>query len=250
MKPFIAPSDQPLLASHGLTDFEALWALPLSAVDEANVGRGGWSQVFRLDVGTQGFYLKRQANYLTRSLRHPLGEPTVTREFRNIRRYEQLSVPALEASYFAERRQGSKWQAMLLTRALDDWSELGAWLAQWPVLTPTRRARLVEACGELARRLHSAGMVHGCFYPKHIFLRAEGDAFEARLIDLEKTRTAWLGQRDRVRDLEPLLRRATAWSEADIRGFLAAYLQAPATDTQVTAWMEQLLVRRRHKETR
>lgn len=250
MKLFIAPGDQPLLASRGLTDFDTLWALPLTAVDDANVGRGGWSQVFRLDVGAQGFYLKRQANYLIRSLRHPLGEPTVAREFRNIRRYEALAVPALEASYFAERRQGGEWQAMLLTRALDDWSELGAWLAQWPVLTPARRAALVQACGELARKLHCAGLVHGCFYPKHIFLRAEGDGFEARLIDLEKTRSAWLGQRDRVRDLEPLLRRASAWSEVDIRGFLAAYLQATPTDTQITAWMEQLLVRRRHKETR
>ncbi len=250
MKPFIAPGDQPLLARHGLVDFEALWALPLTAVDEANVGRGGWSQVFRLDVGTQGFYLKRQANYLTRSVRHPFGEPTVAREFRNIRLYTQRAVPALEASYFAERHRGGEWQAMLLTRALDDWSELGAWLAQWPVLMPARRAALVKACAELARQLHGAGLVHGCFYPKHIFLRAEGEGFQARLIDLEKTRSAWLGQRDHVRDLEPLLRRATAWSEGDIRGFLAAYLQAAPTDKRVTTWLEQLVARRRHKETR
>jgi hypothetical protein len=247
---FIAPGDEPLLASRGFTSFETLWALPLAAVDEPNVGRGGWSQVFRLDLGDQGFYLKRQADYLTRSVRHPLGEPTVAREFRNIRRYHQLAVPALEASYFAERHDAGQWQAMLLTRALDGWSELGAWLAQWPVLTRERRAALLQACGELARKLHGAGLVHGCFYPKHIFLQPKGEGFEARLIDLEKTRRAWFGQRDRVRDLEPLLRRATAWSEADIRGFLATYLQTPATGPQVTAWMGQLLVRRRHKETR
>jgi tRNA A-37 threonylcarbamoyl transferase component Bud32 len=250
MTPFIAPGDEPLLASHGLVTFDALWALPLTAVDEANVGRGGWSQVFRLDLGDQGFYLKRQANYLTRSLAHPLGEPTVTREFRNIRRYQQLAVPALEASYFAERRQAGEWQAMLLTRALDGWSELGAWLAQWPVLNADRRAALLNACGRLARQLHAAGLVHGCFYPKHIFLQREGEGFQARLIDLEKTRRAWFGQRDKVRDLEPLLRRAKVWSEVDIRGFLAAYLQAPASDPQVTAWMAQLLVRRNHKEAR
>lgn len=248
MTPFIAPGDEPVLASHGLTTFDALWALPLTAVDEANVGRGGWSQVFRLDLGDQGFYLKRQANYLTRSLGHPFGEPTVAREFRSIQRYQQLAVPALEVSYFAERRHAGEWQAMLLTQALDGWSELGAWLAQWPVLSPDRRAALLKACGRLARQLHAAGLVHGCFYPKHIFLRREGEGFEARLIDLEKTRRAWFGQRDQVRDLEPLLRRATVWSEVDIRGFLAVYLQAPASDPQVTAWMAQLLKRRRHKE--
>lgn len=250
MKPFIAADAQSLLAAHGLADFDTLWALPLTAVDEANTGRGGWSQVFRLDLAGHGFYLKRQANYLTRSLRHPLGEPTVTREFRNIRLYQQLGIPALQASYFAERRQGGEWQGMLLTRGLDDWSELGAWLAQWPVLTPPRRGALVAACGQLARRLHDASLIHGCFYPKHIFLRAAGEGFEACLIDLEKTRRAWFGQRDRVRDLEPLLRRAAAWGEADIRGFLTAYLGVPGTDARVTTWMERLVARRRHKETR
>ena len=59
--------------------------------------------------------------------------------------------------------------------------------------------------------------VHGCFYPKHIFLRATGDGYQAQLIDLEKTRHLLFGQRDRVKDLEPLLRRAPEWSEAQLR---------------------------------
>ena len=101
MTSYIAPKDEPLLASRGYTHFDTLWALPLKPVDEANVGRGGWSQVFRLDLDGQGYYLKRQADYLIRSLRRPMGEPTVAREFRNIRRYQRLAVPALEASYFA-----------------------------------------------------------------------------------------------------------------------------------------------------
>lgn len=29
---------------------------------------------------------------------------------------------------------------------------------------------------------------HGCLYPKHIFVRVEGEAIEVALIDLEKSR--------------------------------------------------------------
>jgi len=52
-----------------------------------NTGRGGWSSVFRLELGDTAYYLKRQSNYLTHSLRHPFGEPTFACEFRNIQRY-------------------------------------------------------------------------------------------------------------------------------------------------------------------
>jgi hypothetical protein len=69
----------------------------------------------------------------------------------------------------------------------------------------------LQACGQLARRLHAARQVHGCFYPKHIFLQPDGAAYRAQLIDLEKNRPLLLGQRDRVKDIEPLLRRAQVW---------------------------------------
>ena len=53
--------------------------------------------------------------------------------------------------------------------------------------------------------------------------------------------------RDRIKDLEPLLRRARVWSEAEVRELLAAYLGA-ATD--VDGWWFQLGARQRHKEAR
>jgi hypothetical protein len=80
-----------LLERNGLADFDALWNLQLDAVDEPNTSRGGWSSVFRMDLEGQGFYLKRQSNYLTRTLHSPLGEPSFAREFRNIQRYQQLA---------------------------------------------------------------------------------------------------------------------------------------------------------------
>ena len=250
MSDFLASADLALLERHGLNGFDQLWTLQLDAVDEPNTGRGGWSSVFRLELEGKGYYLKRQANYLTHTLHSPFGEPTFAREFRNISRYQKLQIPALQAVYYGERKVDGQRRAILMTRALDDWSDLDSLLAQWPQLDLPRRQGILRACGELARTLHAAGQVHGCFYPKHIFLRERGGNWQAQLIDLEKTRPLLFGQRDRIKDLEPLLRRAAVWSEADIRLLLAAYLDQPADSALVQTWLQRLVRRRRHKENR
>ncbi|UVJ44438.1 lipopolysaccharide kinase InaA family protein [Pseudomonas sp. LS1212] len=250
MRDFIAEADQALLERHGLNAFEQLWELELDAVDEPNTGRGGWSSVYRLELEGKGYYLKRQSDYLTRTLYRPFGEPTFAREFRNISRYQRLAIPALQAVFFGERRINGERCAILMTRALDGWSDLDALLSDWPTFKPAQREAILKACGNLARVLHGAGQVHGCFYPKHIFLRARADGYQAQLIDLEKTRPLLFGLRDRVKDLEPLLRRASVWSGADIRLFLSTYLDQTQDSSLVDTWMQRLTLRRRHKEAR
>ena len=250
MTDFIAEADRALLERNGLADFDALWAVQLEAVDEPNTSGGGWSSVFRMDLEGRGFYLKRQSNYLTRTLHSPLGEPTFAREFRNIQRYQQMGIPALEAVFFGERKVPGERRAVLLTRALDGWHDLDSLLEQWLQLTPAQQQAIVHECGLLARRVHAARQVHGCFYPKHIFLQADGAGYRAQLIDLEKTRPLLLGQRDRVKDIEPLLRRAHAWGEAEVRALLAAYLDQPMDSGLVDAWLARLNLRRNHKGAR
>jgi tRNA A-37 threonylcarbamoyl transferase component Bud32 len=247
MSVFIASADRPLLERHGLTDFQALWDVQLDAVDEPNTGRGGWSSVFRLELEGQGFYLKRQSNYLTHTLHHPLGEPSFSREFRNISRYQKLGIPALQAAFYGERKVNGERQAILMTRALDGWADLEAVLTQWPDLPLASRTAILKACGELAHTLHRAGQVHGCFYPKHIFLQEQGSEYQAQLIDLEKTRPALFGRRDLIKDLEPLLRRAPMWGESERRQLLAAYLHAAADSAQVDTWSARLGLREQHK---
>jgi tRNA A-37 threonylcarbamoyl transferase component Bud32 len=250
MSDFLAAEDAAILERHQLASFEALWSLQLEAVDEPSTGRGGWSTVFRLDLDEASYFLKRQSNYLTHDLLHPLGEPTFAREFRNIQRYSALGIPALEAAFYGERKVGRERQAILLTRALDEWQDLDSWLAQWPELPERTRHAILAAIGVLARTLHATGRIHGCFYPKHIFLQEKEGGFVTRLIDLEKTRMVLLGRKDKIKDLEPLLRRAPVWSEAEVRLFLAAYLQAEPEGNEVNAWLRKLSVRRRNKETR
>ncbi|MNI92869.1 Lipopolysaccharide kinase (Kdo/WaaP) family protein [compost metagenome] len=92
--------------------------------------------------------------------------------------------------------------------------------------------------------------MHGCFYPKHIFLRERSDGWLAKLIDLEKTRPLLLGMRDRLKDLEPLLRRTPVWSEAEVRVMLSSYLEQPADSMLVDTWLQRLTRRRREKEAR
>ncbi|MGE8409599.1 MAG: lipopolysaccharide kinase InaA family protein [Pseudomonas sp.] len=250
MSDFVASAETALLERHGLNGFEPLWALQLDAVDEPNTGRGGWSSVYRLELEGKGYYLKRQSDYLTHTLHSPFGEPTFAREFRNISRYQKLHIPALQAVYFGERKIDGQRRAILMTRALDDWSDLDLLLGQWPQLDIGQRQGILRACGVLARTVHAAGQVHGCFYPKHIFLRERGDGWQAQLIDLEKTRPLLFGQRDRLKDLEPLLRRAPVWAEADVRVLLGSYLEQPTDSPLVQTWLQRLVRRRRHKEAR
>ena len=250
MSDHFATGDRAVLQAHGLDSFEALWALQLASVDAPNTGRGGWSSVFRLELGGTAYYLKRQSNYLTRTLRHPFGESTFACEFRNIQRYRQLGIPTLQAAFFAERRAAGERRAILLTRALDDWQDLQAWLARWGELDPATRAGLLQACAELARRLHRAGQRHGCFYPKHIFLRPAGERFEACLIDLEKTRRLLPGRADRIVDLEALTRRAGVWNEAEKRLFIESYLAEQASEANVDGWLGRMASRQQSKVAR
>jgi hypothetical protein len=261
MKDFVSLADFAPLERHGFISFDALWALKAAAVDAPNVGRGGWSEVSRLDLEGQGYYLKRQRNHMIRSLTHPLGELTFARELRNILRLQALGVPTITPVFFAQRlnvvvksaeKHVRENRAILLTRALDGWRGMDHWLVNWADLTETVRERLLVACGKLARQLHQAGMMHCCLYPKHVFARANAtaDAFEATLIDLEKARAVWWGRRDRGRDIDQFFRHAPELSTAEVGIMLGAYLDCTPDDAEFRRWQQWLLKRRGHKERR
>ena len=248
MNDFIDPAISELLKQQQLDNFDALWNLELEAVDEPNVERGGWSSVARLVLDEHTFYLKRQINHLTRTLQSPLGEPTFAREMRNIQRYQQLGIPALRAAFFAQRTVAGEQQAILMTHALEGWQDLDHWLQHWSELSVEQQQGIVQACAQLAKTLHNAGQMHGCFYPKHIFLQEQAAGFSAQLIDLEKTRPLLLGRRDRIKDLEPLFRRSQhVWTGEQTQWFLQTYLDQPGA---IEHWLERLEARRQDKAAR
>ncbi|NJC89196.1 MAG: lipopolysaccharide kinase [Desulfuromonas sp.] len=250
MKDYLAENDSALLQRHALDCFDALWNAQLAAVDEPNTERDGWSEVFRLELEGRGFFIKRQSNYFTRSLAHPLGEPTVAREFRNILRYQRLSIPSIQATFFGERRLAGECRAILVTRALDGWTALEDFLVDWPGRDADQQGKIISACARLVGKLHASGLRHGCLYPKHLFLREQEDMWEACLIDLEKTRRLWFGWRDQVRDLETFLRKVSIWERGGQRGFLSEYLRISRSPGSLPLWQERLGRRRAYKEQR
>jgi len=138
-------------------------------------------------------------------------------------------------------------RAILLTRALRGFDDLDSFLVRWHSLSETTRGHIVHACAILAQRLHAAGLKHGCLYPKHIFLRETSEGWQTRVIDLEKSRRLLPWQYDRIADIEPLIRRASAWNDADVRAFLTTYLGGPR---DIEYWLTQFAARRRSKKRR
>lgn len=251
MNDYIASTDKQLLADNGLDTFEALWALDLANVDDPNSERGGHSTVSYLKLGDKGYFLKRQVNHLTRSWRAPFGEPTFAREFRNIKYYQQLAIPAVTAAFFAARTEGNQKKAILLTHALDGWQDLDNYLCEWFEISPESQQLIIKACGQLLKKLHDKKVFHGCFYPKHIFLKATIDGFATCLIDLEKTRGLYFGKRDRLKDIDTLMRRTKQqWGENEQTLFLSSYLQQPQASAEVQAWLARLKKRNSYKEKR
>ncbi|SDI01576.1 lipopolysaccharide kinase InaA family protein [Pseudomonas panipatensis] len=250
MNDYIAADDRARLEQGGLADFAALWAQPLPAADAPKTLRGGWNSVQRLELDGIAYTLKRERQQRLGGLLRWRGGLSVVREFRNLQRYAQLGIPAVQVAFFAEQCEQGEHRAVLLTRALVGWRGLDAWLEDWAKLAVEKRQAILRACGMLARRLHEAGQKHGCLYPKNIFLRESADELQACLIGLEKTRPLWFGLYDRVKDLEPLLRRVPDWGEADVRQFLSAYLGNSATGVEVDHWYRRLGARRRKKESR
>ncbi|KXU38433.1 lipopolysaccharide kinase [Ventosimonas gracilis] len=247
MKDFIAQTDLQALNAAGLADFEALWRLDLASVDEPNIRRGGVSSVCFLKIGSARYYLKRQQGYFTRSLHHPFGESLCAREWRNIQKFQRLNIAAVTCAYFGTRDSGKEQRAILLTHALDGFNDLCSYLKNWQTLASGQRQAIVCCCGALAKNLHQARQKHGCLYPKHIFLRQTQDDWQSCLIDLEKARPLLPFQRDRISDLEPLLRRSEPWSADEQRLFLRSYLPQ---GENLTPWLERLSARSQRKQAR
>lgn len=243
-----------LLVQAQLDSFEALWQLDLESVDDPNHERGGWSRVCRLELNNsqghpEAFYIKLQSNHCSRSWRRPFGEPTFAREYRNIRTYQAHAVPALDAVFYQERIQAGEKQAILITRALDNYRPLSDLVEGWQDAPLGLRRATVKHTAKLVGRLHAARLTHHCLYPKHIYVNTELNE-PARLIDLEKTRTQLLRKRECVADLAALLRRWKTLEDEERMRFLTHYLKVNDLNISSEALMREFFLRKKNKEAR
>ena len=192
-------------------DFAGWWDVQGEWVEEPNQRRNGWSGMMRFRVGSQVYYVKKQCNHLYRSLRHPFGWPTASREYVNICRLQSLGLCVPEPVFHGIRRSAEGFEAVLVTH------ELGGFLAlsEQTELESEQRATLAVAVGRTLGIMHQAHLQHSCLYDKHIMVRWQGKTPEIALIDLEKLRRPLLPWQAAQHDLDQLKRHQFIWSASE-----------------------------------
>ena len=165
--------------------FDKLWNMELTEVEAPNYRRGGWSGVCTLREGDTLYYVKRQENHFKRTwTSFIVGELTFKLENHYMKAFKAKGVPALDSVYFEERRMGFKWQAILVTKELKDYTPLNEIYKSEnaEVLEP-----MLKEVGRTIRIMHDAGFVHRALHPKHLFINNH-DSSDVKFIDLEKVR--------------------------------------------------------------
>lgn len=207
--------------------FSRWWDAHGEWVEAPNIRRGGNSGVQRLhDEAGRTLYVKRQTDHLHRSLRHPLGRPTVLREAEALRAVAALEVPVPTVAYYGARKHDGQWHAILVTEALDGFLDLDTWYRQ--PQAPARRAAMLHQLALALARMHHGRWQHGCLYAKHVFVRSTGagSTIDIALLDLEKARRRLLPDMASRHDLDQLKRHRGPMPDADWADLLLHYEHA------------------------
>lgn len=206
--------------------FDQWWNLQGEWVEPPNMRRGGESGVQHIRLFHHGdLYSKRQVDHRYRSLRHPLGEPTVLRELRALQALDRLGVRVPRVVYSGARKWHGHWQALLVTEALNGFMSLDDWYAsgQPSALGPAIHERLLKTLARTLANMHRGRWQHGCLYPKHIFVRAQGDTVDIALLDLEKSRQRLTTQAASRHDMRQLHRHRHHMPDSDWESLCSAY---------------------------
>lgn len=215
------------LAEAGLRSFDDFWNIEWNFVEPRNERRDGWSGATRLRIETSAgplsLFVKRQENHCYRSLRHPLrGRPTFYREWRNIQRLRRAGVPTLDPLFYGERTQRGRYQAVLVSLALDEFRELDA--AFGDGLSETQRTAALNVVAQLLARFHQSRLRHNCLGGNHLMLRFDKNGgAEARLLDLEKMKGGHDPVRAAGRDLARFFRHSPTMKREDHVELLRRY---------------------------
>ncbi|MDD1509227.1 lipopolysaccharide kinase InaA family protein [Pseudomonas sp. CNPSo 3701] len=212
--------------------FERWWQCQGTWVEPLNQRRDGESGVQRLlprNPSHPLLYSKRQIGHLYRSLRYPLGRPTILRELNAYQAFARLGIRVPKLIYGSTRKHEGQWQALLITQALTGFVSLEQWYQQ-PQGAERTRCMLAELGNTLAR-LHQGRWQHGCCYAKHVFIRIENDETasprtEIALLDLEKSRRRWRTADASRHDMRQLKRHCGTMPDEDWQLLMWAYKTA------------------------
>ena len=251
---YIDPEFKTLLISNNeLNSFKSLWNRNDPWFEEPNLGRrdskSAWSGVSKIQFSGQHFFLKKQENYFSYSIKPPFRRLMVQKEYENIQLFEFLKIPTMDAVYFGIRKKpGSmtgKAQGILITKALDNYIPLDEAQEQNRGLHGSEQLKIKRALianiAALIQKTHLSGLMHHCLYPKHIYIdkdfcktgKKQSKAPVCRFIDLESARKVSYNSKKQLRDLETLNRRLPMLSSKDKIYFLLRYLNKTSIDKDV-----------------
>lgn len=248
MKEFYGNSWQKILDENDLMGFDALWDLKADWFDKLNHDRGGWSGVCRIKVtladgGEVGVFLKRQENHITKTITRPSkGIPTFQREFRNIQSFINKGLPTVEPIYFARRMHEGNLQAILMTRELEGYQSLEkeSFCSGGEIMSDkAERVAILTSLASVIRSMHSHHLQHTCLYPKHVFVKKEGNDWDIRLIDLETVRWKLFKRSAILRDFGTLHRYGALYQQglSDRLLFIKAYMrEAKLSEYSKSIW--------------
>ncbi|HRP96725.1 MAG TPA: lipopolysaccharide kinase InaA family protein [Rhodocyclaceae bacterium] len=202
-------------------DFEYWWTVPGQWVEPPNERRNGWSGMMRVREDGRLLYVKRQRNHLCRTLLHPLGWPTASREWFYLNLLRLVGVTAPEPVFHDVRDTPEGKEAVLVTEELAGYADLAAQAD----LAPSRRRALACELGLRLGVLHRARLQHSSLYDKHIMVRWSGEAPQVALIDLEKMRRRLTRRAAARHDLEQLKRRQRVFDDQDWQTLVEAHAQ-------------------------
>ena len=210
-------------------DFNDWWQRTGEWVEAPNQRRGGESGVQRLAPVTAGqpwLYSKRQIGHRFISWRYPLGRPTVLREKNAMQALERLGVQVPNLVFYAAKKRGKDWHALLVTEALTDFISLDDWYnkQQSQPVDPAIIASVLQQVASTLHKMHAAGWQHSCCYGKHIFIKISAQQLPSvALLDLEKARRRWPAHRAALHDLKQFARHRGQMPDADWQLFLQHY---------------------------
>ena len=207
--------------------FDFFWRQQGEWVEEPNRRRNGWSGMIKLTMGEKTYYVKKQCNHLNRSLQHPTGWPTVSREHQNIIRLNQLGIGTPRPVFHGVRRTSSGLEAILVTEELVGFRSLD----HLHDLTSEQKAALAREVGRILGIMHRAHLQHSCLYDKHIMARWNNQEPEVALIDLEKLRKPLLFWRASPHDMDQLKRHQTLWNAEEWQRLMQSYEQSISAQT-------------------
>jgi hypothetical protein len=191
-------------------DFEDWWRLEGEQVEAGNTRRDGQSGVQRLVLPGERrvLYIKRQIGHLYRSLRYPLGRPTILREHRAYLAFQKLGILLPKIVFVGAQHSQGQWRALLVTEALEGFRDMESWYdsGAYRNHSDASRQALLAKLAQIVARFHRAGWQFGGLYPKHVFLRLDEQHAECALLDLEGCRKRWNPKTATRRDLDQLYR--------------------------------------------